>query len=96
EMEIVGFGVYWADSARQVPDKGNLNDYWKAISSKGDFLGSPHSYTSIREPILRLCHRLLACSIAGRSQAPEKVTVTDLFYLRGLDVDSLNVPYLLA
>ncbi|GJU81804.1 hypothetical protein Tco_1284169 [Tanacetum coccineum] len=53
EMEIVGFGVYWADSARQVPDKGNLNDYWKAISSKGDFLGSPHSYTSIREPILR-------------------------------------------
>ncbi|GJX12175.1 hypothetical protein Tco_0202034 [Tanacetum coccineum] len=44
----------------------------------------------------RLCHRLIACSIAGRSQAPEKVTVTDLFYLRGMDVDSVNVPYLLA
>ncbi|GKB54669.1 hypothetical protein Tco_0905422, partial [Tanacetum coccineum] len=31
---------------------------------------------------------LIACSIAGRIQAPEKVTVTDLFYLRGMDVDS--------
>nr|GEW65225.1 hypothetical protein [Tanacetum cinerariifolium] len=33
--------------------------------------------------------------IAGRSQAPEKVIVTDLFYLRGMDVGSVNVPYLL-
>ncbi|GKF95933.1 hypothetical protein Tco_0288668, partial [Tanacetum coccineum] len=29
--------------------------------------------------MLRLCHRMMACSIAGRSQAPEKVTVIDLF-----------------
>ncbi|GJR77362.1 hypothetical protein Tco_0089727 [Tanacetum coccineum] len=29
-------------------------------------------YTAIRDPILMLCHRLIACSIAGRSQAPEK------------------------
>nr|GEX62417.1 hypothetical protein [Tanacetum cinerariifolium] len=39
-----------------------------------------------RDPMLTLCHRLIACSIAERSQAPEKVTVTDLFYLRGTDV----------
>ncbi|GJR00224.1 hypothetical protein Tco_0523208 [Tanacetum coccineum] len=38
--------------------------------------------------MLRLCHRMMAHSIAGRSQAPEKVTVIDLFYLRGLDVGS--------
>ncbi|GKD79651.1 hypothetical protein Tco_1342272 [Tanacetum coccineum] len=44
----------------------------------------------------RLCHRLITCSIAGRSQVHEKVTVTDLFYLRGMDVNSVNVPYLLA
>ncbi|GKD38568.1 hypothetical protein Tco_1258775, partial [Tanacetum coccineum] len=30
--------------------------------------------------------RLITYSIAGRSQVPEKVTVTDLFYLRGMDV----------
>ncbi|GKA03267.1 hypothetical protein Tco_0676048 [Tanacetum coccineum] len=35
-------------------------------------------------------------SIAGRSQAPEKVAVTNLFYLRGMDIGSVNVPYLLA
>ncbi|GJT01441.1 hypothetical protein Tco_0822610 [Tanacetum coccineum] len=66
------------------------------ISTNGDFLGPPPSYTLIRDPVLRLCHRMMAHSIAGRSQAPEKVTVTDLFYLRGLDVESVNIPYLLA
>nr|GEZ79828.1 hypothetical protein [Tanacetum cinerariifolium] len=40
--------------------------------------------------------RMMAHSIAGRSQAPEKVTVTDLFYLRGLDVGSVNILYLLG
>ncbi|GKB08374.1 hypothetical protein Tco_0836658 [Tanacetum coccineum] len=46
--------------------------------------------------LLWLCHRLIACSIVGRSQALEKVTVTDLFYLRGVDIDSVSIPYLLA
>ncbi|GKB35274.1 hypothetical protein Tco_0880216 [Tanacetum coccineum] len=96
EMQTAGFGVYWAESARQIPDKGDLRDYWIGISSAGDFLGTAPSYTLIRDPILSLCHRLIACSIDGKSQAPEKVTVTDLFYLRGMDVGSVNVPYLLA
>ncbi|GKE00751.1 hypothetical protein Tco_1388734, partial [Tanacetum coccineum] len=85
-----------AESTRQIPDKGDLRDYWIGISSAGDFLGTAPSYTVIKDPILRLCHRLIACSIAGRSQALEKVIVTDLFYLRGMDVGSVNVPYLLA
>ncbi|GKD59346.1 hypothetical protein Tco_1296855, partial [Tanacetum coccineum] len=96
EMQTVRFGAYWADSARQIPDKGGLRDYWIGISFVGDFLGTSPSYTAIRDPILRMCHRLIACSIAGRSHTPEKVTVTDLFYLRRLDVGSVNVPYLLA
>ncbi|GJX77316.1 hypothetical protein Tco_0324127 [Tanacetum coccineum] len=78
------------------PRQGGLRDYWTGISSVGDFLGTTPSYTMIRDPILRLCHRLIPCTIAGRSQAPEKVTITDLFYLRGIDVGSVNVPYLLA
>ncbi|GJX59618.1 hypothetical protein Tco_0291008 [Tanacetum coccineum] len=64
------------------------------------FSGYTPSYTLIRDPMLRLCQRLIACSIAGRSQAlkeeSKKVTVIDLFYLRGMDVGSVNVPYLLA
>ncbi|GKD10182.1 hypothetical protein Tco_1189867 [Tanacetum coccineum] len=96
EMQTAGFGAYWAGSARQIPDKGDLRDYWIGISSAGDFLGTAPSYTMIRDPIVRLCHRLIACSITGRSQTHKKVTVTNLFYLRGMDVDSVNVPYLLA
>ncbi|GJR41495.1 hypothetical protein Tco_1217179 [Tanacetum coccineum] len=66
------------------------------ISSARDFLSITLPYTSIRDLMLRLCHRLIACSTAGRSQALEKVTVTDLFYLKGMDVGSVNIRYLLA
>ncbi|GKF18972.1 hypothetical protein Tco_0063890, partial [Tanacetum coccineum] len=58
------------------------------------FFAQPHPI--LLDPILRLCHRLIVCIIAGRSQAPEKATVTDLFYLRGMDVGLVNVSYLLA
>ncbi|GJV85174.1 hypothetical protein Tco_1525072 [Tanacetum coccineum] len=44
-----------AESARQIPDKGDLMDYWIGISSARDFLGITPSYTSIRDPILRPC-----------------------------------------
>ncbi|GJV18190.1 hypothetical protein Tco_1363513 [Tanacetum coccineum] len=77
-----------AESERQIPDKGDLRDYWIGISSTRDFLGTTPSYTYFRDPILRMCHSLIASSIARRSQAPKKVTVTDLFYLRGMDVGS--------
>nr|GEW95851.1 hypothetical protein [Tanacetum cinerariifolium] len=53
-------------------------------------------FSTFRDPMLRLCHRLIACSIVRRSQAPEKVIVTDLFYPRRMDVGSVNVPYLLT
>ncbi|GJT98023.1 hypothetical protein Tco_1093541 [Tanacetum coccineum] len=42
------------------------------ILTAGDFLGPPPSYTLIKDLVLRLCHRMMAHSIAGRSQAPEK------------------------
>ncbi|GJX00667.1 hypothetical protein Tco_0184580 [Tanacetum coccineum] len=96
EMESAGFGEYWAESARQIPNKGDLSAYWVGISFVGDFLGTSPSYTSIRDLMLRLCHRLIACSIGGRIQTPEKGVITNLFYLGGMDVGSVNIPYLLA
>ncbi|GJS03407.1 hypothetical protein Tco_0319915 [Tanacetum coccineum] len=61
------------------------------------FLRVVPSYTSIRDPLRRLCDRLIAVSISGRGQAPKKVTATDLFYLRRLDEGMVvNVPFLLA
>ncbi|GJV09166.1 hypothetical protein Tco_1346822 [Tanacetum coccineum] len=71
EIGPTRFRTCWAESSRQIPDKGDQSVYWRGIS-------------------------LIACIIAGRIQAPEKVTVTDLFYLMGMDVNSFNIPYLLA
>ncbi|GJY17997.1 hypothetical protein Tco_0389488 [Tanacetum coccineum] len=88
DMKSAGFRTYWAESARKILNKGDLSAYWRGISFEGNFLGTSPSYTAIRDSMLRLCYRLIACSIAERSQAPENVTVTDLFYLRGMDVDS--------
>ncbi|GJX71660.1 hypothetical protein Tco_0308831 [Tanacetum coccineum] len=88
--------IHRAKSARQIPDKGDLSTYWVGISSTRDFLGTTLYYTLIRDSMPRLCHRLITYNIAGRSQVPEKVTVIDLFYLRGMDVGLVNIPYLLA
>ncbi|GJV46099.1 hypothetical protein Tco_1430635 [Tanacetum coccineum] len=96
EMVEDGFEAYWLGSERVIPDKGDLSDYWIEISSDRDFLRVAPSYTYIKDLVRRLCYRLISCSISGRGQAPEKVTSTDLFYLRSIDRGAANVLYLLA
>ncbi|GKF13660.1 hypothetical protein Tco_0055122, partial [Tanacetum coccineum] len=95
-MAEAGFGANWAGSDRSIPDKGDLRDYWLEISSDRDFLGPAPFYVLIRDPVRRLCHRMIAYSISGRGQAPKKVTDIDLFYLRSMDRGTINVPHLLA
>ncbi|GKC45392.1 hypothetical protein Tco_1063114 [Tanacetum coccineum] len=70
-------------------ETGGFRAYWDArlrvIASKAE------------EPLRRLCHRLIAFTIAGRDQTPEKVTTIYLFFLRSMDEGTVvNVPYLLA
>ncbi|GKE17730.1 hypothetical protein Tco_1425307 [Tanacetum coccineum] len=96
EMAKDGFEAYWLGSKRVVPDKGDLQDYWIEISSDIEFLGPAPSYVYIRDHVRRLCHMMIACSISGRGQSPEKVTGIDLFYLRSIDRGTANVPYLLV
>ncbi|GJZ88845.1 hypothetical protein Tco_0660627 [Tanacetum coccineum] len=72
EMAEPGFGAYWSGSERVILDKGGLRDYWIEILSDMDFLGPAPSYVHIRDPIRRLCHRMIACSIFGRAQGAEK------------------------
>ncbi|GJT75653.1 hypothetical protein Tco_1042378 [Tanacetum coccineum] len=96
EMVEAGFGAYWQGSERVILDKGDLRDYWMEISFDKDFLGPAPSYVFIQDPVRRLCHKMIACNISGRGQAPEKVTGVDLFYLRSMDRGTANVPYLLA
>nr|GEW91431.1 hypothetical protein [Tanacetum cinerariifolium] len=104
-MDAQGQGVFTSRSWRRIFEiRGTLVhelileffSTFREISSAGDFFGTTPPYTSNKDSMLRLCHRLIACSIVGRSQAPEMVTVIDLFYLRGMDVGSVIIPYLLA
>nr|GFC00653.1 hypothetical protein [Tanacetum cinerariifolium] len=53
--------------------EGDLSAYRRGILSEGDFLSIVSSYTVIRDPMLRLYHRLIACSIAGWIQALQKI-----------------------
>ncbi|GKG32992.1 hypothetical protein Tco_0430502, partial [Tanacetum coccineum] len=39
EMKSLGFARYWSESKRMIPGKGDLHDYWRDISTDGDFLG---------------------------------------------------------
>ncbi|GJR07892.1 hypothetical protein Tco_0790544 [Tanacetum coccineum] len=72
EMESLSFTRYWSESERMIPGKGDLRDYWREISTNGDFLGPRPSYNLISDPMLRIYHRMMAHGIAGRSQALEK------------------------
>ncbi|GJZ92292.1 hypothetical protein Tco_0664357 [Tanacetum coccineum] len=59
---------YTAESARQIPDKGDLSAYWVGISSTRDFLGTTLYYTLIRDSMPRLCHRYLRMFASGRKR----------------------------
>ncbi|GKC67196.1 hypothetical protein Tco_1099794 [Tanacetum coccineum] len=96
EIDIIGFIAYWDKSSRVIASKGDLRGYWDEISSSRDFLTTVPSYIKIRDPLRRLCHRLIAHTIVGREQAPKKVTRTDLYFLRSMDREVVNLPYLLA
>nr|GEX20257.1 hypothetical protein [Tanacetum cinerariifolium] len=96
EMVEPRFGAYWSVSERVILDKRDLRDYWIEISFDRDFLGPAPSYVYIRDPVRRLCHKMIACSISSRGQEAEKVTGVDHFYFRTMDRRTANVPYLLA
>ncbi|GKD37264.1 hypothetical protein Tco_1257471, partial [Tanacetum coccineum] len=41
ETESSGFARYWSESERMILGKGDIHDYWRDISTDGDFLGPP-------------------------------------------------------
>ncbi|GKB48849.1 hypothetical protein Tco_0899602 [Tanacetum coccineum] len=42
------------------------------MTEAGDFLWPTPSYVHIRDPVRRLCHRMITCSISGRGQGVKK------------------------
>ncbi|GKC73571.1 hypothetical protein Tco_1119454 [Tanacetum coccineum] len=68
KIESLGFARYWSESDRMIPRKGDLRDYWRDISTDGDFLGPPPFYNLIRDPMIRLCHRMMVLAFILLSQ----------------------------
>nr|GEX38926.1 hypothetical protein [Tanacetum cinerariifolium] len=59
-------------SEKVIPDKGDLSDYWIDIYFDKDFLRTTPLYTYIRDPMRRLCYKMISYNIHGRRQEPEK------------------------
>ncbi|GJT89780.1 hypothetical protein Tco_1078625 [Tanacetum coccineum] len=79
---ILAMGLHTEEEMAKVGFKG----YWTRTSS----------YVHIRDPVRRLCHRMISYTVSGRGQGPKKVAGVDLFYLQTMDHGTANVPYLLA
>nr|GEX05453.1 hypothetical protein [Tanacetum cinerariifolium] len=71
---------------RNRPNNYNPIEYFVGISTRNHYdTQYPPSYTTIKNPICRLVHRLLTLFAAGRHSAKEKVTLDDLFLLHSMD-----------
>nr|GEV12188.1 hypothetical protein [Tanacetum cinerariifolium] len=86
EMAESGFGAYWVGSDRLILDKGGLRDYWIKILSGGDFFGPAPSYVLIRDPVRRLCHRMIAYSISGRGMHLGRARLSGGHFIGRLDM----------
>ncbi|GJT52199.1 hypothetical protein Tco_0978356, partial [Tanacetum coccineum] len=72
DLDMLGALQFQLGRRETDPRQGDLRDYWIGISLSMDFLGTAPPYTFIRDPMLRLCHRLITYSIAGRRPARQE------------------------
>ncbi|GJS78239.1 putative reverse transcriptase domain-containing protein [Tanacetum coccineum] len=98
EMKNNLFGFFRDACVRNRPNNYNLIAYWVDIITRNHYNNRhPPSYTTIKNPICHLVHRLLTLSVAGRHNAKEKVTLEDLFFLHSMDGGALvDVPWSMA
>ncbi|GJX38966.1 hypothetical protein Tco_0252269, partial [Tanacetum coccineum] len=83
---------------RNKPNNYNPTKYFVGISTRNHYdTRHPPSYTTIKNLIRRLVHRLLTLSVAGRHGAKEKVTLNDLFLLHIMDGgEMVDVPWTMS
>nr|GEV74937.1 hypothetical protein [Tanacetum cinerariifolium] len=99
-MDAQGQGVFTSRAWRRLFEIRGLLAY--ILLMRLSWLDSMHTGPRVRDKsptrrseclLGRDLDRKGFSSVAGRSQAPK--TVTDLFYLRGIDIGLVNAPYLL-
>ncbi|GKB40202.1 hypothetical protein Tco_0885144 [Tanacetum coccineum] len=89
ELEEDGFNVYFEGSLRN-DDNFNARDYWLSISRE-DNLGLSSSHTfNIRNPILRVIHKIITYGLCQRTTGYDKVQKNDLWLLSMFDARHQN------
>ncbi|GJX42602.1 hypothetical protein Tco_0257592 [Tanacetum coccineum] len=80
ELEDEGFNVYFEGGLRS-DEHFNAQDYWLSISQEEN-LGLSRSHTStIRNPILRVIHKMITYGLCQRATGYDKVQKNDLWLL---------------
>ncbi|GJS11991.1 hypothetical protein Tco_0368787 [Tanacetum coccineum] len=89
ELEEEGFNVYFEGGLRS-DDNFNAQDYWLSISRE-DNLGLSRSHTStIRNPILRVIHKMITYGLCQRTTGYDKIQKNDLWLLSMFDARHQN------
>ncbi|GKC30279.1 hypothetical protein Tco_1037573 [Tanacetum coccineum] len=90
ELEEEGFNVYFEGGLRS-DEHFNAQDYWLRISREEN-LGLSRSHTStIRNPILRVIHKMITYGLYQRTTGYDKVQKNDLWLLSIFDARHQNV-----
>ncbi|GJX04202.1 ribonuclease H-like domain-containing protein [Tanacetum coccineum] len=89
KLEEEGFNVYFEGGLRN-DDNFNAQDYWLSISRE-DNLGLSRSHTStIRNPILRVIHKMITYGLCQRTTGYDKIQKNDLWLLNMFDARHEN------
>ncbi|GJZ75567.1 hypothetical protein Tco_0640032 [Tanacetum coccineum] len=93
ELEEEGFNVYFEGGLRS-DEHFNAQDYWLSISRE-EYLGLSRTHTStIRNPILRVIHKMITYGLCQRTtrELTEDVvkSLSALIYCRDLDTITLR------
>nr|GEY66128.1 hypothetical protein [Tanacetum cinerariifolium] len=90
ELEEEGFNVYF-EGGLHSDEHFNAQDYWLSISRE-EHLGLSRSHTStIRNPILRVIHKMITYGLCQRTTGYDKIQKNDLWLLKDM-VSSLIAP----
>ncbi|GKB42790.1 hypothetical protein Tco_0887732 [Tanacetum coccineum] len=89
KLEEEGFNVYFEGGLRS-NEHFNAQDYWLSISREEN-LGLSRSHTStIRNPILRVIHKMITYGLCQRTTGYDKVQKNDLWLLSMFDARHQN------
>ncbi|GJW17983.1 hypothetical protein Tco_0025419 [Tanacetum coccineum] len=89
KLEEEGFNVYFEGGLRS-DEHFNAQDYWLSISRE-EYLGLSRNHTStIRNPILRVIHKMITYGLCQRTTEYDKVQKNDLWLLSMFDARHQN------